>query len=103
MRRDAENDQLRNAYLGTENVNAQQQGKFAANQEQRAATQEKQQEETLKARHRYLVADAIEKSADPVAAVQQYAPEMVADYEQHFGQGSFAQLTPEQLKAQMGE
>lgn len=50
------------------------------------------------AKQRYLEADAIERSDDPIAAVKQFSPEFIQHYEQTKGPGSFSQATPDEVK-----
>ncbi len=92
MKRQAETDKLRDAYLNTQMQGAQQQQKFAA-QDQQTQMDEKT------ARQHFLANQAIETSADPKAAVMQFAPEIPQQYDQAHGPGSFEQLHPEDIKS----
>ena len=94
-RRQAETDQLRNAYLGVQTQNAQD-ANTRATQDQLAQT------DAAAARQHFLSAQAVESAPDPVAAAKQFAPEFVSDYEGKFGQGSFDQLQPDQVKQMAG-
>lgn len=94
IRRQAETDQLRNAYLGVQTQNAQ-----ADQQAQNAARAQAQQEHD--ARVKYLQTNAIIASPDPVAAVRQYAPDMIAEIEQQNGPGSFDKIPPDALVAHL--
>lgn len=87
MRRDAENDKLRQAYLGQQISSGQQQ--------QSLQKQEfDQQTQAREARNHYLAAQAVEQSPDPIAAAKQLAPEMIAAFEQQHGPGTFERLPP---------
>jgi len=92
LRRQAESDKLRDAYLQTNIAGAQQQQKFAA-QDQQA------QMDAATAKRHYLTNQAIETSPDPKAAVQTFAPEIVQQYDQAHGQGAFDALHPEDVKS----
>jgi hypothetical protein len=97
MRRDGENDKLRQAYIGEQIANAQQ-----------ARTQQSQTFDTENqarlARTHFLSAQAVVNSPDPVSAARQLAPEMISAFEQQHGAGTFERLPPEVVKqiAQMG-
>lgn len=95
MRRDAENDKLRQAYLGQQ-MSAVQQAQSLQKQEFDQAT------ETREATRHYLAAQAVEQSADPIAAAKELAPEMIAAIEKQYGQGSFDRLPPDVVKKMAG-
>jgi hypothetical protein len=92
MKRQAETDKLRDAYLNTQMQGAQQQQKFAA-QDQQAQMDERT------AKQHYLQNQAIETAQDPKAAVMQFAPEIPKQYDQAHGEGSFDLLHPEEIKS----
>jgi hypothetical protein len=94
MRRESENDRVRNLYMG-EQVQSMQSNRELAQQKQAAEFSADQ------ARQAYQVTDAIVNSQDPRAAIQQYAPQMIEQYEKRNGAGSFANATPESLKADL--
>lgn len=98
QRRAAETDRLRDAYLGVQTRNAEQAGVIAGNQERRAEDEAAAKKSAHEARIKYLQVDAINRAPDPVAAIQQYAPDMIEEIEQQQGPGSFAQIPPDQLK-----
>jgi len=83
-RQQAENDKLRNAYLGQQMT--------IQKQEADAATQARD------AKNHFLAAQAVESAPDPIAAAKQLAPEMVTAFEQQHGAGSFDQLPPDVVK-----
>lgn len=91
IRRQGENDKLRNAYMGQQ------------------MTLQKQEADTAtasrEAKNHYLAAQAIEASADPIAAAKQLAPEMIAAFDKEHGPGTFDQLPPDIVKqiAAMGK
>jgi len=97
MRRDGENDKLRQAYIGEQIQNAQQ------TRSQQAQTFDTENQQRL-ARTHWLSAQAVVNSQDPVATARQLAPEMVTAFEQQHGAGTFERLPPEVVKqiAQMG-
>jgi hypothetical protein len=95
MRREAKTDALRDNYLQTQIAGAQQQQGF------------QQQEQTAKldartATQHYLANQAIEAAPDPIAAVKQYAPERIQEYEAAHGPGSFGQLSADQVRQLAG-
>lgn len=102
MRRDSLMDGLRERYLNAQIDNAVQSGRIAQNQDARAAVDQQAQVDARTARQRYLEAEFIERSPDPVAAAKQIAPELVQTFEGAHGQGSFDQLTPEVVKQLVG-
>lgn len=87
MKRQAETDKLRDAYLQTQTTGAQQAQQYQAAQMD-AAT----------ARQHFLANQAIETAQDPVAAAMQFAPENITDFDAAHGQGAFSRLSPEQVK-----
>jgi hypothetical protein len=95
LRRQAESDKLRDAYMNTQMQGAQQQQQFAQ-QDQQA------QMDARTARQHFLANQAIETASDPKAAVLQFAPEIPQQYDQAHGQGAFDQLHPEEIKALAG-
>lgn len=96
MRREAENDKLRNAYMG-----AQQQALTDSNR--RENEKQSAEVEAIKARHKYLVAQNVEQSKDPVGFIRQFAPELISDFDSHYGAGSFEKMTPDQVKSLAGQ
>jgi hypothetical protein len=98
QRRDAENDRMRNAYMGVQMQNAQQAGQIAADENTRAAADAAAKQQEREARQHYLLADNLERSENPLEFVQQFAPEFIENHEKKYGPGSFLQLTPEQIK-----
>jgi hypothetical protein len=92
MKRQADTDKLRDAYMNTQMQGAQQSQQFAA-QDQKAQMDERT------ARQHYLANQAIETSQDPKAAVMQFAPEIPQQYDQAHGPGSFQLLEPEEIKS----
>lgn len=96
-RQDAENDKLRQAYLGEQIQNAQQ------TRAQQAQTFETENQARL-ARTHFLSAQAVVNSQDPVATARQLAPEMISAFEKQHGAGTFEKLPPDVVKqlAQMG-
>lgn len=98
MRREAESSKLRDAYMGVQTKNAEQAGVIAGDENRRAQETHSGQQSALNAKRVYHVASAIAASDDPLGAIQQLAPDLVADFEKHHGAGSFAQMTPEQAK-----
>lgn len=97
LRRDGENDKLRQAYVGEQIANAQQ------TRAQQAQTFDTENQQRM-ARSTYLAAQAVVNSPDPVAAARQLAPEMISMFEKEHGAGSFQSLTPDVVKqiASMG-
>jgi hypothetical protein len=97
LRRDGENDKLRQAYVGEQIASAQQ------TRAQQAQTFDTESQQRM-ARSTYLAAQAVANSPDPVAAARQLAPEMISMFEKEHGAGSFQSLTPDVVKqiASMG-
>lgn len=98
MRRQAETDKLRDAYLGVQTQNAQQQGQIAQNEEMRAQGVYDAKRKAIEAQRVYHVSSAIVASDDPIGAIKQLAPDLVQEFEQAHGPGSFAKMSPEQAK-----
>lgn len=96
-RQDAENDKLRQAYLGEQIQNAQQ------TRAQQAQTFDAENQART-ARTHFLSAQAVVNSQDPVATARQLAPEMITAFEKQHGAGTFERLPPDVVKqiAQMG-
>lgn len=97
-RRQGAIDQLQQQYLSTNIAGAQQQQGI-----QQQTFDQQQQERT--ARMAYYKTQAILSSADPKMAAESIAPDLVQQWEQTHGQGSWASLTPQQAVqvAQMGQ
>jgi hypothetical protein len=100
MRRQAESDRLRDAYMGVQMQNAQQAGQIAASQEQRAQQDQQAEVQMREAKRHYLLADNIERASNPLEFVQQFAPEFIDNYDKKHGPGSFAKLPADQIKSQ---
>jgi hypothetical protein len=98
IRRQGEYDKIQQAYMGERIAGAQQE------RAQQAQTFDAENQSRTSRMH-YLAAQAVENSADPVAAARQLAPEMVSEFEKQHGAGSFEQLTPDIVKqlARMGK
>ena len=92
MRRQAETDKIRDAYLQTNIAGAQQGQQFAA-QDQQA------QMDATTARMHYFQSHAIESAANPIEAVKQLAPELIEKYDAAHGAGSFDLLHVSEVKA----
>jgi hypothetical protein len=75
MRRQAETDKLRDAYMGVQMQNAQQQGVIEANQEVRAQEAHGGEQRVKEAKRVYHVSSAIMGSDDPIGAFRELAPE----------------------------
>jgi hypothetical protein len=102
MRREGENDKLRNAYLGEQIANSQQSRQIAGDAATRAQQEYTSKVTAEKAAEHYRIADAVERSEDPIGFVKQHAPSFITEYDAAHGQGSFESLTPEQLKQMAG-
>jgi hypothetical protein len=89
MKRDAETDTLRNAYLNTQIAGAKQTQEVQA---QQAAAQQQE----LSAKRQYYTAQAALSSADPKGTIEAIAPQFVQDFEAKHGQGSWQQLSSQQ-------
>jgi hypothetical protein len=96
MRRQAESDKLRDAYMG-------QRMQADAAQEQRAQQTHESQIIAEQAKQGSLVVDAALQAPDIKAAIQQNAPQMAAQYEQKNGPGSFAQADPKLLAQELSQ
>lgn len=98
LRRQAESDKLRDAYVGYQIQNAQQQGRIQEQEHQAAV-------DVRTAKQRYLEAQAIETADDPIAAAKEWAPELIEQFETRSGAGAFGRLTADQVKqiARMGK
>jgi hypothetical protein len=97
LRRDGENDKLRQAYVGEQIANSQQ------TRTQNAQTFDTENQQRTNRMH-FLAAQAVVNSPDPVAAARELAPEMVTAFETQHGAGTFANLPPDVVKqiASMG-
>lgn len=91
MRREGEQDKLRQAYIGEQIASAQQ------NRAQQAQTFDADNQARTNRMH-YLSAQAVVNSPDPVAAARELAPEMIAAFEKQHGAGTFANLPPNIVK-----
>lgn len=98
MKREAENDRVRNLYMGEQMQTMQQNRQLNSAQEDRAKAAQQVESDQREAKRHYLLADNIERAPDPLGFVQQFAPEFIQNYEAKHGAGSFAQLPPEQIK-----
>jgi len=91
MRREAENDRVHNMYMG------EQVEQMRANRDA-AATEAQAQAKQKDALRVYHVADAVVRAEDPLAAIQNLAPDFVQEIEQTKGQGAFAKLNADQAR-----
>lgn len=96
MRREEENDRIRNLYMGQQIDTMK--ANDAAGQADRAA-----KAKAIEAQRVYHVADAVFRSDDPLAAIQNLAPDFVEEFEQSRGAGSFAQMQPDQARQLFGQ
>lgn len=99
MKREGENDRVRNLYMGEQMANARQAGQIAASQEQRAAAQFSQEQQV--ANTKMLNAASAEVMKNPAAA-ERWIPQL-----QQAGvidpKLDWRQIPPEALQARAGE
>jgi hypothetical protein len=103
MKRDAESSKIRDQYMLTTTANAQQAGQIAANQEQRAQTDQQAALDARTAKQHFITASYVESAADPVRAAQEFVPELVQAFEAKNGAGTFATLKPDQVKGMVAD
>jgi hypothetical protein len=98
MRREAENDRMRNMYMGEQVETMQQNRGINASQEQRAQAEQQAKLKAIEAKRVYHVADAVYRSDHPAAAVANLAPDFVQEFEAQHGAGAFSRLQDDQVK-----
>jgi hypothetical protein len=103
MKRQAETDKIRDAYLGVQMDNARQSGVIAQDENRRAQQGHDAEIDAFKAKYKFLLAENAAKDPDPAGYIKRFAPELIQDFDQHYGQGSFERLPPEQLAQVLGQ
>jgi hypothetical protein len=103
MKRQAETDKIRDAYLGVQMDNAKQAGVIAQDENKRAQQGHDAEIGAFKAKYKFLLAENAAKDPDPAGYIKRFAPELIQDFDQHYGQGSFERLPPEQLAQVLGQ
>lgn len=103
MRQQAESNKIRDAYMGVQMDNARQSGQIAQDQNRRSQQSHDVEIGAFKAKYKYLLAENAAKDPDPAGFIRRFAPELIQDFDSHYGQGSFERLPPEQLAQVLGQ